>query len=107
MKYSNKFHLDNVIINYLKYICIEIGKIYCIGFDIIYIDGDQVHFSIGAESKYSPSKVMQIIKSLISRKIFREYFEIKKSFLVVNSGVMEVIFELCLWYNFCCNKKLF
>jgi len=80
----------------LKYILIEIGKSYCIGFDIIYIDGDHVHFSLGAESKYSPSKVMQIIKSLISRKIFREYFEIKKSFLVVNSGVMEVIFELCL-----------
>ena len=80
MKYSDKFHLDNVIINYLKYICIGIGKNYCIGFDIIYIDGDHVHFFIGAESKYSPSKVMQIIKSLISRKSFREYFEIKKGF---------------------------
>ena len=84
MKYSNKFHFDNVIINYLKYILIEIGKSYCIGFDIIYIEEDHVHFSIGAESKYSPSKVMQIIKSLISRKIFREYFEIKKAFWLLN-----------------------
>jgi putative transposase len=67
----------------LKYICIEIGKSYCIGFDAICIDGDYLYFSIGAESKYSPSKVMQTIKSFISRKIFKEYSEIKKASLLL------------------------
>ena len=33
---------------------------------------------VGAEPKYSPSKVMQIIKSIIARQIFKQYHEIKK-----------------------------
>ena len=33
---------------------------------------------VGAEPKYSPSKVMQIIKSITARQIFKQYPEIKK-----------------------------
>ena len=33
---------------------------------------------VGAEPKYSPSKVMQIIKSIIARQIFKQYPEIRK-----------------------------
>jgi hypothetical protein len=38
---------------------------------------------------------MQIIKSITEKKI-KEYSEIKKSFLVVKSGAMEVIVELLM-----------
>ena len=33
---------------------------------------------VGAEPKYSLSKVMQIIKSITARQIFKQYPEIKK-----------------------------
>jgi len=33
---------------------------------------------VGAKPKYSPSKVMQIIKSITARQIFKQYPEIKK-----------------------------
>jgi putative transposase len=35
---------------------------------------------VGAEPKYSPSKIMQIIKSITARQIFKQDPEIKKQF---------------------------
>ena len=78
MKFRKKLLLDTVLINFLKIICFEIGERYCFEFDAIGTDGDHVHLFVGAEPKYSPSRVMQIIKSITARKIFKEYPEIKK-----------------------------
>jgi REP element-mobilizing transposase RayT len=47
-----------------------------------------------SEPKYAPSRVMQIIKSITSRKILEEYPEIRKQLWRANSGVMEGILEL-------------
>jgi len=38
------------------------GERYCFEFDAIDNYGDHVHLFVGAEPKYFPSKVMQIIK---------------------------------------------
>ena len=78
MKYRKNFLLDAEIISLLKTICFEIGERYCFEFDAIGTDGDHVHLFVGAEPKYSPSKVMQIIKSITARQIFKEHPEIKK-----------------------------
>ena len=78
MKYCKKLLLDIELINFLKNICFEIGERYCFEFDAIGTDGDHVHLFVGAEPKYSPSKVMQILKSITARQIFKEYPEIKK-----------------------------
>ncbi len=45
-------------------------------FEFDSIDGDveHVHFFVDAGTKYFPSKVMRIMKSIIPRKTFREYF---------------------------------
>ena len=66
------------LINFLKMICFEIGEKYCFEFDAIGTDDDHVHFFVGAEPKYSPSKVMQILKSITARQIFKDYPEVKK-----------------------------
>jgi putative transposase len=62
----------------LKSVCFEISKRYCFGFDAIGSNGDHVHLFVGAEPKCSPSKVMQTIKSITVRQIFKQYPEIKK-----------------------------
>jgi putative transposase len=49
-----------------------------------------VHLFVGAEPKYYPSIVMQIIKGITPRKTFKEYSEIKNSYGIVNSGVMKL-----------------
>ena len=77
MKYRKNL-LNNDILNFLKNICSEIGERYCFEFDAIGCDGDHVHLFVGSEPKYSPSRVMQIIKSITARKIFKEYPEIRK-----------------------------
>ncbi len=71
MKYWKKFCLDNDIINYLKNICFEIGKRYRLDFDVVGTDSDLVHLVVSAEPKYSSPIVMQIIKSIPEKKIFK------------------------------------
>jgi len=77
MKYRKNL-LNDYAVNFLKHVCSEIGERYSFEFDAIGCDGDHVHLFVGAEPKYSPSRVMQIIKSITARNIFKEYPEIKK-----------------------------
>ena len=92
MKYRKKL-LNNDITNFLKITCSEIGERYSFKFDAIGCDGDHVHLFVGAKPKNSPSRVMQIVKSITSRKIFKEYLKIENSFGVGNFGVMEDTLE--------------
>jgi putative transposase len=78
VKYRKKLLSDTEIVNFLKNVCFEINERYCFEFDAIGSDGDHVHLFVGAEPKYSPSKVMQIIKSITARQIFKQYPEIRK-----------------------------
>ena len=70
--------LPNNRIQRLKEICSDIGKRYCFEFDAIGTDGDHVHIFVGSEPKYAPSKVMQIIKSITAKQMFKTFPEIKK-----------------------------
>lgn len=78
VKYRRKLLLNSELIIFLKNTCFGIGERYYFEFDAIGTDGDHVHLFVGAEPKYSPSKVMQIIKSITARQIFKEYPDIKK-----------------------------
>jgi len=78
MKYRKQLLLETELISFLKTICFEIGERYCFEFDAIGTDGDHVQLFVGAEPKYSLSRVMQIIKSITARQIFKQYPEIKK-----------------------------
>ncbi len=73
VKYRKKLLSDTELVNFLKNVCFEISERYCFEFDAIGSDGDHVHFFVGAEPKYSPSKVMQTIKSITARQIFKQY----------------------------------
>ena len=78
IKYRRKLLQDIDRINYIKYICSEISERYYSDFDAIGTDGDHVHIFVGAAPKYSPSKVMQIVKSITAREFFRRFPEVKK-----------------------------
>jgi putative transposase len=78
VKYRKHLLSDIKLINFLKNICFEIGEKYYFEFDAIGSDGDHVYLFVGSEPKYSPSKVMQTIKSITARQIFKQYPEIKK-----------------------------
>ena len=78
IKYRKKLLLEKERIECIKHICLEIGKRYWFEFDAIGTDGDHVHVFVGAAPKYSPSKVMQIIKSISAKQMFKAFPEIKK-----------------------------
>ena len=78
VKYRKRLLSDSARIVRLKEICSEIGERYWFQFDAIGTDGDHVHIFVGSEPKYSPSKVMQIIKSIAAKQMFKSFPEIRK-----------------------------
>ena len=64
--------------NFLQEVCVGIKERYWFEFDSIGTDGDHVHILVGAAPKYAPSRVMQIIKSITARQLFKRYPEIKE-----------------------------
>ena len=78
IKYRRKLLRDNDRINYIKSICSEIGERYWFDFDAIGTDGDHVHIFVGAAPRYSPSRVMQIVKSITTREFFKKFPEVRK-----------------------------
>ena len=78
VKYRKRMLLDPISMNYLKGILLEIGERYYFEFDAIGIESNHFHVVVGASPKYSPSRIMQIIKSISARMIFKEYPEIRK-----------------------------
>ena len=57
----------------------EIGLRYELVFEAIGSDGDHVHIFVGAAPRYSPSRVMQIVKSITARRLFEEFPTIKNA----------------------------
>ena len=62
----------------LKEICDEIQKRYEITFLEIGSDADHVHFLVQSVPMYSPKQMVQIIKSITAREIFKACPEVKK-----------------------------
>ena len=64
--------------NYLKQIFHEIGQRYWFEMEEMGTDGDHVHLFVGAAPKYSPSRVMQILKSISAREMFKGFPELRR-----------------------------
>ncbi len=62
----------------LKEVCLEISKRYEITFLEIGTDKDHVHFLVQSVPTYSPKKIVQTIKSITAREIFRACPEVRK-----------------------------
>ncbi len=62
----------------LKETCLEISKRYEITFLEIGTDQDHVHFLVQSVPLYSPKRIVQIIKSITAREVFRACPEVRK-----------------------------
>ena len=78
LKYRKKFLLEKVPVEYIKELLKGIGERYWFKFDAIGMEEDHLHIVVGAASRYAPSEVMQIIKSITARMIFKRFREIKR-----------------------------
>jgi putative transposase len=62
----------------LKTVCLDIAQRYDIVFVEIGTDRDHVHFLVQSIPTYSPTRLVQIIKSLTAREIFARVPAVKK-----------------------------
>ncbi|MEM9160887.1 MAG: IS200/IS605 family transposase [Verrucomicrobiota bacterium] len=62
----------------LRDVCLEIEKRWEIYFLEIGVDGDHAHFLIQSVPMYSPSKVVQKVKSVTAREVFSRAPEVKE-----------------------------
>jgi len=62
----------------LKELCLEISKRYEIHFVEIGTDKDHVHFLVQSVPKFSPTKIITIIKSIAAKQMFKRHPEVKK-----------------------------
>jgi putative transposase len=57
----------------------EIGRRYWYEIEEVGTDGDHVHVFVGAAGRWAPSRIMQVLKSLSAREMFRLHPEIRKA----------------------------
>jgi REP element-mobilizing transposase RayT len=62
----------------LKNVYLKIGAMYEMNFIEIGADENHVHFLVQGEPVLSPSRIVQIIKSITAKELFREHPSIKK-----------------------------
>jgi REP element-mobilizing transposase RayT len=67
-------HVDEVV----KDVCLEIEKRWEIYFLEIGMDRDHAHFLVQSVPMYSPTKIVQTVKSLTAREVFVRAPEVKK-----------------------------
>ena len=76
-KYRKKVFTEEV--EYiLKEVCIDIGERHEMHFVEIGADEDHVHFLIQSVPILSPQRIVQIVKSITAKEIFRLHPEVKK-----------------------------
>ena len=55
-----------------------VGERYEFALESVGCDGNHVHVFVGAAPRYSPSQVMQVLKSLTARQLFERFPDLKK-----------------------------
>ena len=77
IKYRKRL-LDNSVVIFLKQLLQEIGNRYWFKFDAIGCDGDHLHILVSAAPRYAPSRIMQILKSITAKQIFKQFPDLRK-----------------------------
>jgi len=78
MKYRKKILQTEEYIQYLCDVIKGVGDRYEIEIEEIGSDGDHVHILVSCPPRYSPSRVMQIIKSITGRMMFKQFPAFKR-----------------------------
>ena len=70
--------LDKEVSDYSKAMFNKIAEEYGLRIDTMEVMEDLVHIFVEAPPKYSPAQVVQIMKSISAREIFKKYPELRK-----------------------------
>jgi putative transposase len=70
--------LDKEVSNYLKAVFNKIAGEYDFRIDTMEVMGDHVHVFVEVPPKYSPARVVQIMKSISAREVFKEFPDLRE-----------------------------
>ena len=73
-----KHILEKEISDYLKEVFGQIAEEYEFGIDTLEVMEDHVHIFVEAPPKYSPAQVVQIMKSISAREVFKRFPKLGK-----------------------------
>jgi len=78
VKYRKDIFLNKEYVDFMKEILHGIEQRYYIQTETIGFDENHVHVLLSAAPRYSPSKVIGVVKSLTAIELFKRFPEIKK-----------------------------
>ena len=70
--------ISSEVFEFMKQICQGIQERYFLFFDAIGHESNHVHIVVEGAPKYSPSRIMQICKSILAIQIFKKFPKIKE-----------------------------
>ena len=77
VKYSHKL-LYGRRVQFIKQIINQIGEKYEYTIEAVGVDDNHLHVFAGAHPSVAPAKIVQVIKSITARELFKTYPEIKQ-----------------------------
>ena len=69
--------ITSELFDFIKEICKGITERYYLWFNAIGYENNHVHLVVEAAPRYSPSRIMQICKSILAIQIFKKFPQIK------------------------------
>lgn len=73
VKYRKDLFLHEEYVSCMKHILLEIQKRYFLRTETIGFDEDHVHILMQAAPRYAPSRVVQIVKSVTAKQLFKNF----------------------------------
>jgi putative transposase len=77
VKYRKSLITEDVF-ELMKSVCYGIAERYYLWFEAMGHENNHVHILVEGAPRYSPSRIMQICKSILARKIFENFPKIKE-----------------------------
>jgi len=77
MKYRKQL-ISKEIFETMKEVCKGIEERYYLKFDAIGYEEDHIHILVRGAPKYSPSRIIQICKSILAIQIFKKFPKLKE-----------------------------
>ena len=79
IKYRKSLFLDDDVVDFFKDVLRKIGERYYLTFETVGVDENHVHLLVQSAPRYSPSRVVQIIKSISAIELFKKFPELKEN----------------------------
>ena len=78
VKYRKSLFLEDNVVSFFKEVLKNIGERHYLTFETVGIDENRVHLLVQAAPRYSPLRVVQIIKSISAIELFKKLPELKE-----------------------------